>query len=67
MDCENSRFEEISDQPQQRMEEILRIIQEAKTPGEVSKPDVPTDVDGTEGDLESEIDTSDDFLDPHRE
>ncbi|XP_059276873.1 serine/threonine-protein kinase SAPK3-like [Lycium ferocissimum] len=70
MDCENSRFEEICDKPQQRVEEILRIIQEAKTPGAVLKPEEQaaladaTDPDGTEGDHEFEIYASDDIVAP---
>ncbi|KAJ8552684.1 hypothetical protein K7X08_020077 [Anisodus acutangulus] len=70
MDCENSRFEEIYDKPQQRVEEILRIIQEAKIPGEVLKPEdqaAPagaTDSYGTESDLEFEIYASDDLVAP---
>ncbi|OIT22641.1 PREDICTED: serine/threonine-protein kinase SAPK3-like [Nicotiana attenuata] len=56
-----------SDQAQQRVEDIMRIIQEAKIIGEGSKPGqapagAPIDPDDMEGDLESEIDNSDYFV-----
>ncbi|KDP30449.1 hypothetical protein JCGZ_17137 [Jatropha curcas] len=55
-----------SDQPSQSVDEIMRIIQEAKTPGEAAKVSKQT-VAGTSddfGDLESEIDESGDFVYP---
>lgn len=66
MDGEHSKYEEASEQLQQSVEEIMRIIQEAKIPGEVSKPEGQAtagtaEPDDTEDDLESEIDSSNDF------
>lgn len=53
----------------QSVEEIMRIIQEARTPGEGSKVDGHSldgalDSDDLEADLESEIDVSGDFMAP---
>ncbi|XVF13495.1 hypothetical protein REPUB_Repub08aG0212800 [Reevesia pubescens] len=54
------------DQPSQSIEEIMRIIQEAKTPVEGAKVDEQSvagssDPDDVEADLESEVDISGDF------
>lgn len=67
MDGEKANYGEASEKSQQRVEDIMRIIQEAKTPGEGSKPGqapagATIDPDDMEGDLESEIDNSDDFV-----
>ncbi|XP_002517501.2 serine/threonine-protein kinase SAPK3 [Ricinus communis] len=53
------------DQPSQSVEEIMRIIQEAKTPGEGAKFSelaVPGTSDDLDADLESEIDISGEFV-----
>lgn len=57
------------DQLVQSVEEIMRIIQEARTPGEGSKVDGHSldgalDSDDLEADLESEIDVSGEFMAP---
>ncbi|KAK9275974.1 hypothetical protein L1049_023250 [Liquidambar formosana] len=70
IDGEKTNYEEASrDQPAQSVEEIMRIIQEAKTPGEGSKVGGQSgsgslDADDLEADLESEIDMSGDFVTP---
>ena len=66
MDVEHARFEEASEQLQQSVEEIMKMIQEAKVPGVVSKsegkdPAGTAEQDDLEEDLESEIDSSNDF------
>lgn len=66
MDVEHAKFEESSEQLQQSVEEIMKMIQEAKIPGVVSKSDGKdpagtTEQDDLEEDLESEIDSSNDF------
>ncbi|CAN4078096.1 unnamed protein product [Withania somnifera] len=66
MDGQHAKYEEASEQLQQSVEEIMKMIQEAKIPGEVSKPEGKdpagtTDQDDTEENLESEIDSSNDF------
>ena len=70
MEAETTNYEEPRrDQLVQSVEEIMRIIQEAKTPGVGSKVD-DLGVDGRltsddlEADLESEIDVSIDFTSP---
>ncbi|XP_059292141.1 serine/threonine-protein kinase SAPK3-like isoform X1 [Lycium ferocissimum] len=68
MDGENANYGVSSDQQQQRVEDIMRIIQESRIPGEGSKPGqapagATADPDDMEGDLESEIDISGDFVD----
>ncbi|OVA15542.1 hypothetical protein BVC80_9033g4 [Macleaya cordata] len=56
------------DQPSQTVEEIMQIIQEARTPGEGSKTAGQSVVgmvdpdDDEEVDVESEVDTSGDFV-----
>ncbi|CAI9095572.1 OLC1v1031560C1 [Oldenlandia corymbosa var. corymbosa] len=56
------------EQQLQSVEDIMRIIQEAKIPGEAPKPETQNsivgsiDTDDLEGDLESEIDNSGDFV-----
>lgn len=52
----------------QSIEEVKRIIEEARTPGEGSKPGAlghavagPSDSDDVEADLDSEVDLSGDF------
>ncbi|KAJ8557934.1 hypothetical protein K7X08_004700 [Anisodus acutangulus] len=67
MDGENANYGESSEHQQQEVDNIMRIIQEATIPGEGSKPgQAPsgptTDPDDMDGDLESEIDTSGDFV-----
>ncbi|XP_009776430.1 serine/threonine-protein kinase SAPK3 [Nicotiana tabacum] len=67
MDGEKANYGEASEKSQQRVEDIMRIIQEAKILGEGSKPEqapagATVDPDDMEGDLESEIDNSDDFV-----
>ncbi|KAL3499748.1 hypothetical protein ACH5RR_038841 [Cinchona calisaya] len=57
------------DEQLQSVEEIMRIIQEAKVPGEGNKSEAQTtagsiDPDNLEGDLESEIDNSGEFVLP---
>ncbi|NP_001305523.1 serine/threonine-protein kinase SAPK3-like [Solanum tuberosum] len=66
MDVEHAKFEESSEQLQQSVEEIMKMIQEAKIPGVVSKsegkdPAGTAEQDDLEEDLESEIDSSNDF------
>lgn len=66
MDVEHAKFEESSEQQQQSVEEIMKMIQEAKIPGAVSKsegkdPAGTAEQDDLEEDLESEIDSSNDF------
>ncbi|CAN4127724.1 unnamed protein product [Withania somnifera] len=66
MDGQHAKYEEASEQLQQSVEEIMKMIQEAKIPGEVSKPEGKnpagtTEQDDTEEDLESETDSSSDF------
>ncbi|XP_060213580.1 serine/threonine-protein kinase SAPK3-like isoform X2 [Lycium barbarum] len=68
MDGKNANYGESSDQQQQRVEDIMRIIQEATIPGEGSKPrqapaGATAEPDDMEGDLESEIDISGYFVD----
>lgn len=70
MEAEKTIYEEPRhDQLVQSVEEIMRIIQEAKTPGVGSKVD-ELGVDGAlssddlEADFESEIDVSGDFTPP---
>ncbi|MCD7470736.1 hypothetical protein HAX54_010835, partial [Datura stramonium] len=65
MDSQRAKYEEASEQLQQSVES-MKMIQEAKIPGEVSKPEGKdpagtTEKDDTEEDLESEIDSSNDF------
>ncbi|KAM3308631.1 serine/threonine-protein kinase SAPK3 isoform X2 [Capsicum chacoense] len=67
MDGRNVNYGEASGQQLQRVEDIMRIIQEAKFLGEGSKygqaPEEATiDPDDSEGDLESEIETSGDYI-----
>lgn len=55
-----------AEQPTQSIEEIMRIIQEAKMPGEGSKAGgqaaaSSSDVDDIEADIESEVDVSGDY------
>ncbi|KAI8530296.1 hypothetical protein RHMOL_Rhmol11G0045500 [Rhododendron molle] len=65
---EKTKYEESShDQPLQSVEEIMRIIQEAKTPGQGSKSKGQAaggslDPDDLEFDVDSEIDLSGDFV-----
>lgn len=66
---EKTNYKESSnDQPLQSVEEIMRIIQEAMTPGEGSKSGGQAAVGGSldpddlEFDVESEIDLSGDFV-----
>lgn len=65
---EKTNYEESShDQPLQSVEEIMRIIQEAMTPGEGSKSEWQAaggslDPDDLEYDVDSEIDLSGDFV-----
>ncbi|KAK3023220.1 hypothetical protein RJ639_043332 [Escallonia herrerae] len=66
VEVEKPNYEDL-EQPVQSVEEIMRIIQEAKTPGEGSKAEGEAgsgsmDPDDTEIDLESEIDYSGDFV-----
>ncbi|PHT58387.1 Serine/threonine-protein kinase SAPK3 [Capsicum baccatum] len=66
MDGQQAKYEEASEQLQQSVEEIMKMIQEAKIPGVVSKPEGKdpagtTVQDDTEEDLESEVDSSSDF------
>jgi serine/threonine-protein kinase SRK2 len=56
-----------SEQPSQSVEEIMRIIQEAKMPGEGSKAGLraaagASDSDDVEADIESEVDVSGDYV-----
>lgn len=56
-----------AEQPTQSIEEIMRIIQEAKTPGEGSKAGgqaaaSSSDLDDIEADIESEVDVSGDYV-----
>lgn len=65
MDVEHAKYEEASEQLQS-VEDIMKMIQEAKIPGVVSKSEGKdlagtTEQDDTEEDLESEIDSSNDF------
>ncbi|KAJ8543518.1 hypothetical protein K7X08_006041 [Anisodus acutangulus] len=67
MDGENANYGESSEQQQKKVDDIMQIIQEAMIPGEGPKPGqapagATTDPDDMEGDLESEIDTSSDFV-----
>ncbi|KAM3375487.1 Serine/threonine-protein kinase SAPK2 [Capsicum chinense] len=67
MDGRNVNYGEASGQQLQRVEDIMRIIQEAKFLGEGSKygqapAEATIDPDDSEGDLESEIETSGDYV-----
>lgn len=67
MDGRNVNYGEASGQQLQRVEDIMRIIQEAKFLGEGSKygqapAEATIDPDDSEGDLESEIETSGDYI-----
>lgn len=58
---------EKSDQPTQKVEEIMRIIQEAKMPGEGSKAGrqatgEASELDDVDADVESEVDVSGDYV-----
>ncbi|XVE57541.1 hypothetical protein DITRI_Ditri04bG0098500 [Diplodiscus trichospermus] len=67
VEIEKTNFAESArDQPSQSVEEIMRIIQEAKTLAEGAKVGEqavagPSDPDDAEADLESEVDVSGDF------
>ncbi|CAI9095574.1 OLC1v1031562C1 [Oldenlandia corymbosa var. corymbosa] len=64
----STKHEPDPEQQLQSVEDIMRIIQEAKIPGETPKPETQSsnvgsiDTDDLEGDLESEIDNSGDFV-----
>ena len=70
VEIEKTNFAESErDQPSQSVEEIMRIIQEAKTPAEGAKVGEQavagsSDPDDAEADLESEVDVSCDFYAP---
>lgn len=63
---EKTNYKELGSGHLQTVEEIMRIIQEAKIPGEGSRAEGQSgtgslDLDDVEGDLDSEIDVSGDF------
>ncbi|GAA0162443.1 non-receptor serine/threonine protein kinase [Lithospermum erythrorhizon] len=65
---EKNNYENDRELPPQNVEEIMKIIEEAKVPGEAEPNAIggldasgSVDVDDLEGDLESEIDSSGDF------
>lgn len=67
MEIEKTNYAEAeAEQPTQSIEEIMRIIQEAKTPGEGSKAGgqaaSSSDLDDIEADIESEVDVSGDYV-----
>ncbi|KAH9720941.1 protein kinase domain-containing protein [Citrus sinensis] len=68
IEIEKTNYKEAGrDQPTQSVEEIMRIIQEAKMPGEATKvagqgAAGASDPDDMEGDIESEIDASGDYM-----
>ena len=64
IEIEKTNYAE-AEQPTQSIEEIMRIIQEAKMPGEGSKAGgqaaaSSSDIDDIEADIESEVDVSGD-------
>lgn len=68
IEIEKTNYKEAGrDQPIQSVEEIMRIIQEAKMPGEATKvagqsAAGASDPDDMEDDIESEIDASGDYM-----
>lgn len=68
VEVERTNYAELeNDQPAQSIEEIMRIIQEAKSPGEGSKSSGQSaagtsDTDDIEADVESEADASGDYM-----
>lgn len=67
IEIEKTNFAEAkAEQPTQSIEEIMRIIQEAKMPGEGSKAGgqataSSSDLDDIEADIEAEVDVSGDY------